>query len=57
MMDSIGDIIEPNSGHHLQHLHLHNGHQQSVVMVNTQTGQLQRHELNNNGEYCNEPNF
>lgn len=34
--------------HH--HHHQHNG---SVVMVNTQTGQLisHRHEMNNNGEY------
>lgn len=34
---------------HHQHQHHHNG---SVVMVNTQTGQLmqhQRHEMNNNG--------
>jgi hypothetical protein len=37
-----------NLRHH-QHLHHHNG---SVVMVNTQTGQMlqhQRHEMNNNG--------
>lgn len=35
--------------HHQNHHHHHNG---SVVMVNTQTGQMlqhQRHEMNNNG--------
>lgn len=61
-MDSIEEIIEQEIAeplveeshitHHrtLRHHHQHNG---SVVMVNTQTGQLmqhQRHEMNNNGE-------
>lgn len=61
-MDTIEDIIEQEiaeplidhstQAHQRNLRHHHNG---SVLMVNTQTGQMlqhqQRHEMNNNGEF------
>jgi hypothetical protein len=61
-------VVETNHHHHSHQHHHHNHHHQqqtqqqnhhhhqhngSVVMVNTQTGQLigHRHEMNNNGEW------
>lgn len=58
-METIEEIIEQEiaeplveESHHSHHRNLrHHHHNGSVVMVNTQTGQLvhQRHEMNNNG--------
>lgn len=59
-METIEEIIEHEiaeplveESHHTHHRNLrHHHHNGSVVMVNTQTGQMlqhQRHEMNNNG--------